>query len=88
MVGVCLTLRTRDIERSLRRELPQEPRRQRPRAATPMSARSTRGSRPFPPLLFFPLCPRTPKSKAAGAAQRGAFATRAGRPEGVTVTRA
>ncbi len=65
------------------RSFPGTPRRHRPRAATP-----PRGSRPLPPLLLLPLCPRTQKSKAAGAAQRGVPATRAGRPGGVPATRA
>ena len=42
----------------------------------------------FLPVIFLPLCPCTPMSKAAGAAPHGVPATRAGRPEGVPATRA
>eukprot|EP00959_Pyramimonas_sp_CCMP1952_P296630 6205319-Pyramimonas_sp.AAC.1 len=41
----------RDTERGRRRKPPREPWRQRPRAATPMSACPSRGSRPLPSLL-------------------------------------
>eukprot|EP00959_Pyramimonas_sp_CCMP1952_P295687 6184665-Pyramimonas_sp.AAC.1 len=87
-VLVRMALSTRDTERDRRTELPEKndgnacaPRR-------PCRHAPSRGSRPLPSLLFRPLYPCTPASKAASAAQRRAPATRACRPEGAPATRA